>query len=136
MTMIRARLLPLLLVAAVLGCDGNSYQAPKTPHGGAVMPLPEKQGAVEFVRRSVEGSGDQVVLVAYFFGADDKPMASPPTSATFTPSLRGAKPVEFKPSGDGEATLTSAPFPAEEEIEGKFSATIGGRPVVIAIQIR
>jgi hypothetical protein len=128
----------LLLLAALIGCDASHAPASRTPHGGNILPLPESKGSLEIVKQSVEGPGGQVQLTVYFFGPDDKPMPSAPATATFQPNAKGAKPVEFKPAGDPEGSLASAPFSATGtgEVEGEFSATIGGQPVKMSIRVR
>ena len=132
----RARFLPLLLVATLLGCGDSAPPLPKTPHGGTILPTPEQKGSAEFVKKAVEGQGDQAKFIVYFVGPDDKPMAAPPTAATFKPAGRGAKPVEFKPSGAGDSSLTSDPFPNEMVIEGELSMTLDGKPTKMPVRVR
>lgn len=130
------RPLVLILFMAILGCESNPTLGPRAPHGGTILPIPDKKGSIELVKKEVEGQAEQVRFVVYFSGPNDKPLATAPTATTFTPTGKGAKPVQFKPTGNSDASMASDPFPNSEEIDGNLSVTIDGEPITIPVKIR
>ena len=131
----------LLLVATLAGCGAPAGPppVPTSPHGGTITKFPDGQIQVEIVRQDVAGQQDQAQLVLYFLDSIGKPLATPPTFATFDPRGRG-KPITFKPSTDTEqaaaGALASNPFPNQGDVEGDLSMTLNDKPTSIAISIR
>jgi hypothetical protein len=132
---LRSLLIPLF-VAAFVGCEPPHSRPPKTPHDGTLVPIPGNKGTVEILKRDAEGRADQVQLVVYFYGPDDRPMTTLPTAATFTPSARGAKTILLKDTGNSDACMASEPFSNTVETEGKLVFPMDGSPTTIPVRDR
>ncbi len=132
----RALLLPLAFALTASGCEPTPNLGPKAPHGGTILPIPEGKGSLEFVKKGSEGEDGKVVFLAYFYGPDDKPLAPPPASASFTPTAKGAKPIEMKPSGSSDEAFSSAAIADSGEVDGSVTAIVDGKPVAIPVKIR
>ncbi len=131
-----------LAVVALVGCGQSEPVLPqsKAPHGGTVVALPDGLGNAEFVREEVPGTPPQTKLFIYFIDSDGKPIAAAPTDATLKLKERRTTPVSFKPtSGADPATagaLASAPFAINGDIAGELTATVGGKPVTVSVNVR
>ena len=129
-------LLPLAFVLAASGCGPTPNLGPRAPHGGTILPIPDGKGSLEFVKKGSEGEDGKVIFLAYFYGPDDKPLAPPPASATFTATAKGAKPIEMKPSGSSDESFTSPAIADSGEVDGLVTATVDGKPIAIPVKIR
>jgi len=131
-----------LAVAALVGCGRSEpvLPQPKAPHGGTVVTLPGGLGNAEFVREDVPGTPLQTKLFIYFINSDGKPIAAAPTTATLKLKERRTTPVSFKlsPAADPATVgaLASAPFTINGDIAGELTATVGGKPVTVSVNVR
>jgi hypothetical protein len=132
-----------LLLVFVAGCEPgapNLRPGPETPHGGSLFPLPDGQGYVEILKQTTSGRKPQSRIVAYFLGADRKPMAVTPIAVSLKLQAGGTAPVEFKPTRDTDPVktggLSSALIPDRDDLGGDLSATIDGKSVTIPISLR
>jgi hypothetical protein len=110
------------------------------PHGGTLVKLPDGRTSAEIVRQDAADRPGQTRLLVYYYDADLKPMAPPPTAATLKPKAKGLAPVELKPTGDPDPAkageLGSSSFQADGDVAGELSTTIGGKSVTAAISVR
>jgi hypothetical protein len=130
-----------ILAACLAGCGQTQIPlTPKSPHGGALVKLPDGRAVAEIVRQDTADKPGQTRLLLYYYDAELKPMTAAPTAATLKPKGRGATPVEFKPTGDADPAkageLASSTFQADGDVAGEISAIIDGKPVAVAISIR
>ncbi len=130
-----------LLAATLAGCGGPPPSlGPPSPHGGSLFRLTDGRSTVEVVRRDAPDKPGQARLSLYFFDPGLKPKVPGPTVATLKPKERGARPVEFKPTGDADPArageLAAAPFEAPGDVAGELSATVDGKPVTATINVR
>ena len=131
----KARLIACLIAATLAGCSSSEPSLPivKAPHGGTLRTLPGGSGNVEVVRDDPTDKPGQTVITAYYYDAEMKPMSPTPGSASLRSRDRKVGTVALKPAGDA---LASDPFAANGGIDGELSATIGGKPVAVAISLR
>jgi hypothetical protein len=138
----RTALAGLLLLAALpAGCGTPRPDLPPAPpHGGTAYVLPGGGGFVEVLRHDAPERPGRTQLVVYFLDARREPLRPAPTSASFRPKARNAGPISLKPAGDADPArsggLASESFGDPGEIAGVLSATVGNRPVSVAINIR
>jgi hypothetical protein len=131
-----------LLTATLAGCTPSQPKlVPTSPHGGTLFVFPEGNGRLEVVREDNPDKPDKVQITVYFLDEAFKPLDPMPTAVSFKPKApKNAPKVELKPTADADPAkasgLASPPLDNSEPVAGEISATIGGKPITIPINIR
>ena len=131
-----------LMAAALVGCTRTPPTlVPKSPHGGVLYGVPDAKGWLEIVREDDPDKPIKTRIVAYFLDDHFRPLEPRPTAVFFAPKApRGAPTVELKPTSDADPSkasgLVSPPIDNSGSIAGELSATIGGKTIATAINIR
>ena len=138
----RTRHLTAALILAILaGCDGppNPKPGPATPHNGSLVALPDGLGFVEILKEADPARRGQSKVVAYFLDPSKNPLAAV-TTVSLKSQASGGKAVDFKPAGDAgpakAGAMISSSFSDRGEVEGDLTATIGGKPITVPINVR
>jgi hypothetical protein len=136
-----SHLIALLGAAVLAGCGEQSHSLPPPPpHGGTAFPLPEGKGFVEVLRQDVKDQPSQTQLLLFFMDPECRPLSSAPGAVSFQPRGNKGSKIAFAPAGESEASkvgaLASTPFPDAGDIGGILSATIDGKPISVAVNVR
>ena len=114
-----------------------------TSRGGTMYPLEGGIGFVELLKESAKtarGKRPEVSLVAYFLRPDATSTFSPPTDAKIDLDNDGSSislsPQPGKQEARSTGRLASAQGPYGDEIQGRLTATLDGRPITVKIAIR